>query len=137
MYFMKIKESIFLFFLFCFTISYGQVEQKPNQTKEREFIVEVYGEQLDKSSQHYKNLVDLLRNRIVFVKQSQEANEKYEKLSNMQLFNKHNKSLIKDDSFSQNFNPLKYNLVFYAKTTKVYRIDSDWLLVINPQIIKE
>jgi hypothetical protein len=113
------------------------VEQKPNQTKEREFILEVYGEQLDKSSQHYKNLVDLLRNRIVFVKQSQEANEKYEKLSNMQLFNKHNNSLIKDDSFSQNFNPLKYNLVFYAKTTKVYRIDSDWLLVINPQIIKE
>lgn len=136
MYFMKIKESIFLFFLFCFTISYGQVEQKPNQTKEREFITEVYGEQLDKSSQHYKNLVDLLRNRIVFVKQSQEAGEKYEKLSNAQLFSKYNTTLSRDVSFTNDFNPLKYDLVFYAATTKIYRIDSEWLLVINPQIIK-
>lgn len=133
---MKIKESIFLFFLFCFTISYGQVEQKPNQTKEREFITEVYGEQLDKSSQHYKNLVDLLRNRIVFVKQSQEAGEKYEKLSNAQLFSKYNTTLSRDVSFTNDFNPLKYDLVFYAATTKIYRIDSEWLLVINPQIIK-
>jgi hypothetical protein len=64
-----------------------------------------------------------------------EAGEKFPRLSQIPLFNKYNPSLQRDAAFDPtNFNPLKYDLEFFAPTDKVYRVDgSDYILFIKGQ----
>ena len=77
----------------------------------------------------------LLDERIRYVRTPIEQNEKYQLLSNCTLNDKDNPSLIRDSAFNEyTFNPLKYNMAFFSKTTQVYRFDgTDLLIVISPQ----
>lgn len=127
-------RNLLLFLLFLvFSTGTAQEKIKPNLNLKNQFIKEVYGE-LDQNSQLSKNLNILLEERIEFLNQETQSDEKYPNLSEFPLFNKYNASLTRDVVFdSEKFNPLKYNLNFYSHFPKKYRIDSNWLLVIYPQ----
>jgi hypothetical protein len=102
-------------------------------------IEEVYG---PKNSSFFQANPDLwiffeklLNERIEIKQEPISFNEKYTKLSEVPLNNKYNPALTKDGSFNvESFNPLKYQMNFYAKTTIVYRVDNtEYLIVIKPQ----
>ena len=98
-------------------------------------ITEVYGPSFPNDNPGmYQKMEDLLNNRIRYTQVAQEPNEKYTKLSSRGLLNKNNPSMTRDQTFNEGtFNPLKYDLNFYAKTTQIYRIDnSNYLIVIDP-----
>ena len=98
--------------------------------KEKMMINEVYqsnAEEIVYSQENYlKDIKHLLRNRILIY---EDANAKTQKkcklLSEVPLFNTHNENLKRDTKFDlSNFNPLKYQLDFFANGTYVYRIDN-------------
>lgn len=131
---MKIRMITVLLLFFTFNLAFSQEEYKSNSNLESVFITEVYGSSIDKNSQLYKNLQVLLRERIIFIQQQEKQFEKYQKLADIPLFNKYNSSLVRDVVFDKNtFNVLKYNLTFYSNFPKIYRIDSNWLIKVEPQ----
>ena len=105
-------------------------------------IQEVYG---DKTQQIMKNeperiiaLNDLLDNRIKIVVSPVKGEDKYTKLSSVELLNKYNPNLKRDEGFDpNNFNALKYNMNFFNSQALVYRVDNtDYIIVIKPQSVK-
>ena len=86
-----------------------------------------------------KALNNLLQNRVKIVEEPFSSEEKYIKLSQVELLNRYNPNLTRDVVFDpSNFNVLKYNLNFFSATfSYVYRIDNtNYLIVIEPQSIK-
>lgn len=129
-------QKFFLTLCFSFFNLYFLSAQIKNTTLQ---IEEVYG---SKTSSFFQNNPDmwsffekLLNDRIEYRQESLSFNEKYSKLSEVPLNNKYNSALVRDGSFNiENFNPLKYQMNFYSKTTVVYRVDnSDYLIIIKPQ----
>jgi hypothetical protein len=111
-----------------FNTAYSQTTAKSHPDLEQQFIGEVFGTNITKESQHFKNLLILLRERVEFKNQPFEKIEKYQKLSSIQLFNKYNESLKRDLEFNIE------TLNFFSSHRKVYRIDNtDWLIIINPK----
>jgi len=105
-------------------------------------IQEVYG---DKTQQIVQNeperiiaLNDLLDNRIKIVVSPVVGEDKYTKLSSVELLNKYNPNLKRDEGFDpNNFNALKYNMNFFNSQAVVYRVDNtDYIIVIKPQSVK-
>lgn len=131
---MKINNFFVVLFFLNYNVTISQTTAKSNPNLESQFIVEVFGNTITNDSQHYKNLQKLLRERVVFIKEPFQENEKFSNISQTSLLNKYNNNLVKDITFDENnFNILKYNLNFFSPNTKVYRFDnSDWLIVINP-----
>ena len=129
------KKLLIILFLSAGIMVNAQESFKSNKTKTESYISEVYGT-INKNAQLYKNLVDLLSNRVEFQKSPKVQGEKdYPNTSDFPLFNKNNPSLQRDiDINPESFNILKYNLNFYYSTTQIYRFENtDWLLIINPQ----
>lgn len=129
------KKSLLILLLIVGFIGFSQEKYKPNSFETDNFIEDVYGK-LDKNSQLYKNLKDLLLNRVEFKISPKIKGEKdYENIADFPLFNKYNSNLKRDSELNPDtFNPIKYNLTFYHHYTKVYRFEnSDWLLIIYPQ----
>ena len=106
-------------------------------------IQEVYGDRTQElvinDQERFSFLSDLVENRIKVIESPITENDKYPKLSTVALINKYNSSLARDASYDPNtFNPLKYDLKFSSKKVEIYRIDNtDYLIVIQPQILKE
>lgn len=98
-------------------------------------IKQVYGNHFFDNKPELKNFfLHLLQNRIQIVSMLQEPSEKYAHLSNVPLLNKINPNLTLDMAYDSNtFNPLKYQMNFYSKATMIYRIDSEYIIVISPQ----
>lgn len=132
---MKFKKLFVVLSILLFNTTYSQTTAKSNPDMEQRFIEEVFGTNITTDSQHYKNLLILLRERVEFKNQPFEKTEKYQKLSSIQLFNKYNEFLKRDLEFDlETFNILKYDLIFFSGHRKVYRIDNtDWLIIINPK----
>lgn len=86
------------------------------------------------NSKHYNNFLDIIQNRISVSKIPFDASEKYENTLHIPLLNTYNSKLKYDAEFDIiTFNPFKYQLNFFSKYTKIYRIaHSDYILVINP-----
>ena len=131
---MKLKVVTF-FLILSFSNIYQGVAQEYLDTKSAENaidkrIVEVYGEyisELIKEPLILKTITEIVQNRTEIVYEPFRDYEKFEKLSNYPLFNEYNPSLERD------FNVLKYDLPFFPKLPKKYRIDgSDYVLVIFP-----
>jgi hypothetical protein len=82
----------------------------------------------------YQHMYQLLLGRVHYIRQREPATEKYPKLSEFALLTKNNPALTRDQVFNEaTFNPLKYQLNFFPKTTQIYRFDnSDILIVIDP-----
>ena len=102
-------------------------------------IHEVYGELngdfFKGNNELYNAFVKLLKERVQITEELFNQNEKYVKISSLALLNKYN-SLVVHNNFKSvsEFNPLKYQMDFFANTVKVYRIDNtDLIIVIDPQ----
>ncbi len=99
-------------------------------------INEVFGSSFFSSKpellQFYKTL---LLNRITYKEIPNSPDDKFIKLSSIPLLDLYNSKLSRDLTFNpQTFNPLKYQMDFYAKTTKIYRFDNtNNVIVILPQ----
>ncbi len=128
------KKGVVIMMLFFSIIGSAQDIYKPNNTKVTSYISEVYGS-LDASSQLYKNLVDLLSNRVEFIKAPKIKKAKdFDNTANYPLLNKYNSSLSRDTTLKPNsFNVLKYNLNFYPNHKTVYRFEeTDWIIKVYP-----
>ena len=106
-------------------------------------IQEVYADKTQElvlnDHERHALLIDLLQNRLKVMESQPNTKENYIKLSEIALLNKYNPALTRDASFDpENFNPLKYNLNFFPKTTTAYRIDNtNYIIIIQPQILKK
>lgn len=119
---------------------YNDNVKLPLTTKERAQIVEVYGEYADKfvfSKPHMlKNIKQLLRNRIVIKRITDENNKKpCTKLSEVSLCDGFVSDLQRDETFNPNtFNPLKYNFEFYSRSAAMYQVDNtNYYIIIKSQ----
>lgn len=135
---MKVKtikfRIVFVFFIVASSIYGQQINPK---------IQEVYG---DKTQEIVGNdparlvfLNELLDNRVKIIESELTANDKYTKLSTVDLLNKYNTNLSRDTQFDPlTFNPLKYNFVISSSAAVIYRVDNtNYLIVIHPQTIKK
>jgi hypothetical protein len=136
------KKKYFFILLFC--VSLSAISQTNDQKNSASItvdprIIEVYANQLDvlvlSDNQRLNDLNDILLKRTEIVVEKYRQDEKFLKLFSMPLFNKYNINLKKDTVFTvETFNVLKYNLEFFSKFDKVYRIDNtDFILIIHPQ----
>lgn len=130
-------KSKILFLFVCF------VSIKLNAQEIDSRIVEVYGDKttelVTNDNARLKDLNDILFNRCKVVEMPVVGVDKYPRLSAIPLLNKYNSNLSRDKVFNpENFNPLKYQLNFFPKSSAaIYRIDgTDYVIVIEPQIIK-
>ena len=138
---MKLKVVTF-FLILSFSNIYQGVAQEYLDTKSAENaidkrIVEVYGEyisELIKEPLILKTITEIVQNRTEIVYEPFRDYEKYEKLSDYPLYNEYNPNLERDKEVNPyTFNVLKYDLPFFPKLPKKYRIDgSDFVLVIFP-----
>jgi len=105
-------------------------------------IQEVYGDITQQIVQNEPERIialnDLLDNRIKIVVSPVKGEDKYTKLSSVELLNKYNPNLKRDEGFDpNNFNALKYNMNFFNSQAVVYRVDNtDYIIVIKPQSVK-
>ncbi|WP_452222825.1 hypothetical protein [Lacinutrix chionoecetis] len=154
---MKLKSLYVLALLFTLSV-YNVTAQTPNKqplqlvkykdnvkapltAKETSFIKEVYADKFDayvlNRPQKLKDLKNLLRNRIEVKEIPDLVNntEKYKTLSEAGLFNTYNPALTFDKSYSKdNFNVLKYNLEFFGRGSRIYRIDNtNYFIIIKSQ----
>lgn len=129
------KYLIIVLVGFCTNLLSSQTTFKSNPDFEKKFIQEVFQNNISPGTQHYKNLLILLQDRVEFVKELPIKGEKYPKISQMPLFNKYNSQLERDVEFDPNsFNVLKYDLNFFSSFMKVYRFDnSDWIIIVHPK----
>ena len=137
------KKCYLLLLIVCFAMNsaYSQStdESVNNVSVVDPRIQEVYADQLNtlvlNVPNRLRDLNDILTNRVKIEEATLEIGEKFPKLSSVELFNNYNPNLTRDVVIDvANFNPLKYNLRFHAKTTLVYRIDNtNKIIVIHPQ----
>lgn len=151
-------KIVYLFVcFFTLNIAYGNAQQKkqpplklvkykdnvktPLTMKERSMLEEVYADKLERyvlsRPSRLKDLKHLLRNRIEIklMPDLVEYTQKYKTLSEAGLFNSYNKNLKFDTSFNaETFNPLKYNMEFYGRGSRIYRIDNtNYFIIIKSQ----
>lgn len=136
------KFYVCIMLLFSCVLMNAQSKNNQYSFKENQvdtFIKEVYQDQAQKvvysNAAWYKSLKKLIVERLKIVKQAPVQGKKYPKLTEMGMLDTYNQSLKHDPVFNKNtFNPLKYNLEYFARSLKVYRIDNtDYLLMILPQ----
>ncbi|NRR91741.1 hypothetical protein HSX10_09215 [Winogradskyella undariae] len=138
---MKLKSLLVLPVLFLCLLSFSQNQthakinypnnvDTPLTKKEKSMIEEVYQLQAQEmvydNESFLKDIKHLLRNRILIYEDVDPKTQKKGKLlSNVPLFKTYNKNLKRDTKFNvENFNPLKYQLDFFANGTYVYQIDN-------------
>lgn len=122
-------------------VKYNDNVKAPLTSQELSFLKEVYADKLDAyvldRPQKLKDLKNLLRNRIV-IKEMPELvgnTEKYKTLTDAGLFNTYNSELAFDTSYNKStFNILKYNLEFFGRGSRIYRVlDTNLFIVILSQ----
>lgn len=122
-------------------VKYKDNVNAPLTNKERNMLEEVYADKLEQyvlnRPSRLKDFKHLLRNRIEIklMPHLVEYTKKYKTLSEAGLFNSYNKNLKFDTSYNpENFNPLKYNMEFYGKGSRIYRIDNtNYFVIIKSQ----
>lgn len=133
------KSLLTLLFTIFITIS-GFSQISPNKADDyiKEFFGPNYQRLLQNEPQRILSYKQLLTKRIEFIKEKEQDDEKFVKISTLDLFNNFNSDLKRDLKFSiETFNPLKYAMPFFNLRTSVYRLDgTDWLIKINAQNIK-
>jgi hypothetical protein len=131
------KRLIFTFILFGLLNSLNVAKAQQINPKIQEVFLDKTQELVINDQARHDFLNDLLINRVKIIESALGTDEKYPLLSSVALLNKYNPSLTRDSNFNpETFNPLKYDLVFSAKTPIVYRVDNtNYLIVIEPQKI--
>ena len=119
--------------------TYNSNLNKPITAKERAQIIEVYGdsaEQLVFSNPHrLKTIKHILRNRVIINEYSDKDLSQLTKISDVALSDTYKNEAINGKVNLENFNPLKYDLDFYAaRSSKMFRIDqTQYVITILPQ----
>jgi hypothetical protein len=124
-----------VFLLFVFIIQFTLLKAQSIDDKIAEVYGDVNGNFFRGNTELYSTFQGLLQNRVRIEEMPYETGEKFPKISTLPLMNKYNTSLSHTPFLNaQSFNPLKYNMEFFAKSTKVYRIDNtNLIIVIDPQ----
>ncbi len=154
---MKIQSKlVFLFIIsvLAYNIGFSQnkiakqplplVKYKPNvdaplTAKELAQITEVYGIHAEKEilsrPQRVKDIKHLLRNRIEIKQFSGNDMKPCPMLSEISLFDAYVKDLKRDTNFNpDDFNPLKYNFVFFSRAAAMYKVDNtNYYIIIKSQ----
>ncbi|PTX61187.1 hypothetical protein C8N46_105344 [Kordia periserrulae] len=131
---------MFLFFGLSVNAQIGKASHKFKAHQVDNFINEVYGDQAQKvifsNKNLYRTFKKLILERMEIVRKSEMKGKKVPKITENGMFDTYNSNVSHDDFFDvNNFNPLKYKLVFFdASSYQVYEIDNtDYLLIIKPQ----
>lgn len=109
-------------------IDYPENVNAPLTKTEKVMIEEVYQseakEKVFNNKAFLKAIKHLLRNRLLIYEELDAKKQKGKLLSLVPLFNTYNKTIKRDNVFNRStFNPLKYQLDFFANGTYVYHID--------------
>lgn len=125
-------------------IEFPENVDAPLTEKEKKMINEVYQSKADEivfsQEDFLKDIKHLLRNRILLYEDTDAKTQKKCKLlSEVPLLNIYNENLKRDTKFDlSSFNPLKYQLDFFANGTYVYRIDNtNYFIQITSQYRKK
>lgn len=121
--------------LLCFVFASLVQTVFAQQTTEQK-IREVYGTAFFANQPDLEPIfVRLLEERVHIQQLARVQGEKYPLLSRARLLDRFNPNLTRDTNFdAANFNVLKYDLEFFARTTQIYRVDNtDYIIVIDPQ----
>jgi len=128
-------------FLFAMTTNAQHLKQQFDFTKEdaNKFIKEVYQDKANdiifSNEGRTERFEDLILNRLKVMYLPYEVNEKYLNISGFALLNNYNTNLRRDNVYNkQTFNPLKYDLSFFASKKVIYRIDNKYVLIVSPQL---
>jgi hypothetical protein len=126
-------KKVLLLFIFITQISL--IKAQSIDDKISEVYGDVSGSFFRGNTELYAQFQNLLQNRIRVEQMPYENGEKFIKISSLTINNKYNNALAHAPFVNtESFNPLKYNMDFFAKTTKVYRIDNtNLIVVIDPQ----
>jgi len=126
------------------SIQFPENVDAPLTKKEKTMIDEVYqskaSELIYNKKEKLEDIKHLLRNRILIYEDTNPKTQKKCKLlSEVPLLSTHNKNLKRDAKFNvSTFNPLKYQLDFFANGTYVYRIDNtNYFIQITSQYRKK
>lgn len=108
----------------------GWTQMSPTQ-----MIDEVYGPNYFAGNPDLEQFFHtLILERIHYKEVSIAEESKYRNVNDAPMMNKYNPSLQADAAYDPNtFNPLRYQLDFYSKTTLIYRIDAMNIMIIDPQ----
>lgn len=121
--------------LFAFILNISLLKAQTVDDKISEVYGDVNGAFFRGNVGLYSQFQNLLQNRIKIEQMPYENGEKFTKISSLTINNKYNNALAHAPFINtESFNPLKYNMDFFAKTTKIYRIDNtNLIVVIDPQ----
>ena len=120
--------------------TYNENVNLPLTTKERNQIIEAYGESADKlvfnQPHRLKSIKHILRNRVEIRLITDEKNKKpCPKLSEVSFFNNSvTPSKTKTAFNPETFNPLNYNFEFYSRAASIYHVDgTNYYIIIKSQ----
>jgi len=119
------------------TVVFNKNVKDPLNTLEKNMLIEVYGESLQKyvlnNPERLRSIKNIIRNRVEILNLPNYPKD-YKLLSQVPLFNKYNSSLKRESFRKTTFNPLRYTFDFYTNETQVFRVDNtDYYIVIKSQ----
>lgn len=124
-------------------VAISQQQDRVPKSKVNQFISEVYGDYANDVIFQTPNMKKAIEHRLVnkvryatVSYSSINSGKTYKKLSSIPLMTKYNSNLQRDLSFDpNNFNPLKYDFNFNAKSNEVYLVDNtNYIIIIGKHI---
>jgi len=131
-------NRILLSLFFVALCLFSKAQQQDINAKIQEVYADKAQELVFNNPDRLRDLNDILQNRLKIEEMAVVGEDKFTKLSTVDLLNRYNPNLTRDDAFNVNtFNALKYNLNFFPRSTVIYRVDnSNYVIIIEPQSIK-
>lgn len=120
--------------------SYGQdfIERKHSDQFIKNCIVEVFQGETEKlvfnsTSRRYSLMKKFIKDQVVVEYRPEYAGKDFVSTNELQLNNKYNSNLQKDESYNPNtFNPLKYGISMFPSKRNIYRIgESDYIMIVS------
>ncbi len=127
--------------LMLFSSSIFAQESRPPKEKYQQYMTEVFGaenvSEILGNARLADMYIDFFENRITYIKQTQiaDVSKGYMKLSEIEIENTFNSNIQRDRQFNPvTFNPFKYKLSFFPKSTQYIRVDNtDYMIVVHSQ----
>jgi hypothetical protein len=137
---MKAPISLFVLpFVLISSLSFGQdfITKKHSDQFIKNCIIEVFQDKsqvvFDSNSRRYELIKHFFKNQVSVEFRPEYKGKKFESTNDLNLNNKNNSNLHKDESYHPNtFNPLKYDISMNPIKKKMYRIGlSDYIMIIS------
>jgi hypothetical protein len=137
---MKTPISLFVLpFVLITSLSFGQdfIAKKHSDQFIKNCIIEVFQDKsqvvFDSNSRRYELIKHFFKNQVSVEYRPEYKGKKFESTNDLNLNNKNNSNLQRDESYDQNmFNPLKYKISMNPIKNQMYRIGlSDYIMTIS------